>query len=80
MTTSGSRSAGRGRAGVQIPVEVPQLPMQVDYYSIEGQCRFIDIPSPEHVELTLPPRVQQVSFNSILNCRLLFAFPCVWSD
>ncbi|KAI8526685.1 hypothetical protein RHMOL_Rhmol12G0014600 [Rhododendron molle] len=72
MATSGSISAGRGRgrggAGVQIPVEFPQLPVQVEYYNIEGQGRFIDIPSPDHVELTLPPGVQQVSREYVEAC------------
>lgn len=71
-------------AGVQVSEGVPQLPelpARVEYYNTDGQLRFFDIPSPDHMELTLPPGVQHVCFfHYIFNCRLLFAFPCVWSD
>lgn len=48
--------------GAEGPTELPPLPQLVDYYSSTGQRQYIDIPCPEHVDLTLPPNVQQVSY------------------
>lgn len=42
--------------------ELPKLSWQVDCYSSTGHIRYVDIPSPEHVDFTLPPSVQQVCF------------------
>ncbi|KAF7142899.1 hypothetical protein RHSIM_Rhsim05G0049200 [Rhododendron simsii] len=59
--------------GAEVPidalsVELPQLPWQVDYYSRTGQRRYIEIPSPEHGDFTLPPNVQQVPREYVEAC------------
>ncbi|KAF7123338.1 hypothetical protein RHSIM_Rhsim12G0010500 [Rhododendron simsii] len=55
-----------GGEGVEVPggaalEEVLRLLERVIYYSSGGQMQSDDIPSPEHMELALPPSVQQVS-------------------
>lgn len=63
--------------GAEGPTELPPLPQQVDYYSSTGQRQYIDVPCPEHVDLTLPPNVQQVSLFIPFQNQSLFAY-CVY--
>ncbi|KAG5520440.1 hypothetical protein RHGRI_033131 [Rhododendron griersonianum] len=64
-------------SGLVLREEVPQLPEQVIYFSRRGQWRSDDIPSPDHVELALPPSVQQVYFlHSISKFSLHLPFVC----
>ncbi|KAF7123143.1 hypothetical protein RHSIM_Rhsim12G0012800 [Rhododendron simsii] len=61
-------AAVRGGGGAEGPAELPMLPQQVDYYSSTGQRQYIDVPCPEHVDLTLPPNVQQVPREYVEAC------------
>ncbi|KAF7123474.1 hypothetical protein RHSIM_Rhsim12G0012600 [Rhododendron simsii] len=54
--------------GVASLEELPQLPEQVIYFSRRGQLRSDDIPSPDHVELALPPSVHEVSREYVEAC------------
>ncbi|XP_058213858.1 protein MAIN-LIKE 2-like [Rhododendron vialii] len=70
---SAATEAAPTEGGAEVPigallVELPQLPWQVDYYSRTGQRRYIDIPSPEHGDFTLPPNVQQVPREYVEAC------------
>ncbi|XP_058195415.1 uncharacterized protein LOC131311843 [Rhododendron vialii] len=59
---------GGGGGGAEGLAELPPLPQQVDYYSSTGQRQYIDVPCPEHVDLTLPPNVQQVPREYVEAC------------
>ncbi|KAF7124294.1 hypothetical protein RHSIM_Rhsim12G0012700 [Rhododendron simsii] len=53
-------AGGGGEVLVGAVLELPKLSWPVDYVSSTGHTRYVDVPSPEHVDFTLPPGVQRV--------------------